>query len=84
MEEQKNECCICLESENVNLVMIQCHLSHVVCVNCYNKISKCPICRCPIKECDNIINIEELLEMCDEIKKKKYIFTGQSKIIITI
>ena len=62
MDKNGSECCICLNSDDVTLVMMRCHLSHVVCVQCYNKITKCPLCRTGIKEEDEIVNICEILD----------------------
>ena len=35
------ECCICYETK-LNITF---ECSHYVCINCYNELNKCPLCR---------------------------------------
>jgi len=39
------ECCICLEKDNKDLVMLKCFNKHIVCFDCCRKLKKCPLCR---------------------------------------
>jgi hypothetical protein len=44
------ECCVCYEDKK-NLVMLTCHRTHMLCIECYNTLGKgpnkkqCPLCR---------------------------------------
>lgn len=46
------ECIICFE-EYTDFVTFPCH--HKVCVLCYPKLKRCPLCNKPINETSNVI-----------------------------
>jgi len=41
---KKDKCVICLK-ENIEIITLNCHHTHICCYKCYNRIDKCPLCR---------------------------------------
>ena len=40
----KDKCIICFDDEN-EIIILNCHDTHIICYKCYNKINSCPLCR---------------------------------------
>ena len=43
-ETSKDKCIICFDDDN-EIIILNCHNTHVICYRCYNKINSCPMCR---------------------------------------
>jgi hypothetical protein len=85
----ESSCCICLNDyTDIQKTVIYC--GHSCCINCYEKIDKCPVCRTTInfnimesnvKELKEIFDIEEFFNnvVCKKIRFRKYRFNGYDK-----
>ncbi len=61
------QCCVCY-NENCMLVMLSCHYKHVVCIECLNKVNKCPLCRVEVQH-PKVLN-NKLFEEYEFVRKQ--------------